>query len=68
MSAKCQTDIKASLRPSPANDPVVPDGLVISKPTHEQQYKKNNQDVAEDADPAVTEAVAVAAEAATEAT
>jgi len=50
------------------NDPPVPDGMVGSKPTHEKQYDEDDQDDADDTDAAMTEAVAVAAEAATEAT
>ena len=47
--------------------PRCPDGLVRSKPAHEQQYKEDDEDDAEDTDAAVTEAVTVATEAATEA-
>jgi hypothetical protein len=41
---------------------------VGSKPTHEKQYDEDDQNDADDTDAAVTEAVAVAAEATTEAT
>ena len=40
---------------------------VRSKPTHEKQYDEDDQDYANDTDAAVPEAVAVTAEAATEA-
>ena len=42
-------------------------GLISSKSTHEQQYKEDHEDGAEDTDAAVAEAVTVAAETTTEA-
>jgi len=41
---------------------------VRSKPTHEKQYEEDDQDEADNTHAAVTEAIAVPAEAATEAT
>ena len=41
---------------------------IRSKPTHEKQYKKDDQDEADNTDAAVAKAIAVPAEAATEAT
>jgi hypothetical protein len=42
--------------------------LLRSKPTHEKEHDEDDQDDADDTDAAVTVAIAVAAEATTEAT